>query len=190
MEAYAIKKKFVLSILVGALFLIAMVLAPQTGIAAGPVKPQVNGPASLYDFFKHVKDTKQSGTEGTSKYAPKSGPRASKPFQGRTQGDDCTAVLDDHFYLYIPIIDIGSDYFWLEVQYQDNGYFLYTGSDFQDPSGFTACDHAYLTDASDIYVPLMYFVDDGNFYWLQLTYLGCDDTGCWFQMTDAGLINY
>ncbi|MBF0552576.1 MAG: hypothetical protein HQK60_18850 [Deltaproteobacteria bacterium] len=187
MKACAYNKKFGLTVLVGALFILAIVLAPQPGIAAGPHHPLV--PASVQELLQQHKDLNKSGVGGTSS-TPKLGPRASKLFPIKNQGDDCTAVLDDHFYLYIPIIDIGNDYFWLEVQYQDNGYFLYTGSDFQDPSGFTACDHAYLTDASDIYVPLMYFVDDGNFYWLQLTYFGCDDTGCWFGLTDFGQINY
>ncbi|MBF0476233.1 MAG: hypothetical protein HQK59_10440 [Deltaproteobacteria bacterium] len=187
MKDYAINKKFVLSILVGALFIIAIVLAPQPGIAAGPLHPLV--PTSLHNFFYH-KDLNQSGVGGTSKSVPKSGHRASKSFPIKNQGDDCTAVLDENLYLYIPIVDIGNDYFWLETQYQGDGYFLYTGSDFQDPSGFTACDHAYLTSDSTVYVPLMYFDDDGNFYWIELTYFGCDSSGCWFGLTDFGQVYF
>ncbi|MBF0552794.1 MAG: hypothetical protein HQK60_19955, partial [Deltaproteobacteria bacterium] len=53
MKVYVFNKKFGLSIVVGALFIIAMVFAPQTGIAAGPVQPRGNGPTSLQEFLQH-----------------------------------------------------------------------------------------------------------------------------------------
>ncbi|MBF0498088.1 MAG: hypothetical protein HQK58_16180 [Deltaproteobacteria bacterium] len=188
MRSYVINKKFGLSVIVGALFIIATVLAPQTGIAAGLFQPPTNAPASLQEFLQQQKDLKQDGGRGMLKSAPKRGPRALAAPNGRQQGDNCTAELDDNYVLYVPIVDIGNDYYWLEMVYQGDGYFLFTGFDYQDPRSFTRCNHAYLTSPSTVYVPLMYF--DGYFYWLELTYFGCDSNGCWFGLTDFGQIYY
>ncbi|MBF0552577.1 MAG: hypothetical protein HQK60_18855, partial [Deltaproteobacteria bacterium] len=127
------------------LFILAMVLAPQAGIAAGPLQPLANGPTSLQEFLQQHKDLKQSGKEGALKSGPKRGHRASKANQPRQQGDNCTAELDNNYVLYVPIVDIENDYYWLEMVFQGDGYFVFTGFDFQDPGGFTDCDHAHLT---------------------------------------------
>ncbi|MBF0498089.1 MAG: hypothetical protein HQK58_16185 [Deltaproteobacteria bacterium] len=186
MKGHVFNKKFGLSVMVGALFIITMVLVPQTGIAADPVSPPANAPASLQEFLQQQKDLEQGGVGGMSKSAPKSGPRALAVPNGKKQLESCTAVLDDNYVLYVPIADIGNDYYWLEMAYQGNGYFLFTGFDFQDPRGFTKCNHAYLTSPSTVYVPLMYF--DGYFYWLEINYAGCDNNGCWFALTGFGQV--
>ncbi|MBF0476232.1 MAG: hypothetical protein HQK59_10435 [Deltaproteobacteria bacterium] len=188
MKRCSFNKTFGLSVMVGVLFIITMVLAPQPGIAAGPFQQRGNGPTSLQEFLQQQENLKQSGREGTLKSAPKHGSGAFAAPDGKKQLESCTAVLDDNYVLNVPIVDIENDYYWLEMAYQGNGYFLFTGFDFQNPGGFTGCDHAYLTTPSTVYVPLMYF--GGYFFWLELTYVGCDSSGCWFGLTKFGPVYY
>ncbi|MBF0497567.1 MAG: hypothetical protein HQK58_13490 [Deltaproteobacteria bacterium] len=188
MKFYVFNKKVGLSVFLGALFIIAMSLAPQAGIAAGPVQPRGNGPTSILDYLQQQNELNQTGKEGMVRSAPKSGPRALTAPNGKKQLEPCTAVLDSHYNLYVPIVDIGNDYYWLEMVYTGDGYFLFTGFDYQDPTDFNECNHSYLTSSTTVYVPFMSF--GGYYYWLELTYFGCDSTGCWFGLTDFGPIYF
>ncbi|MBF0476234.1 MAG: hypothetical protein HQK59_10445, partial [Deltaproteobacteria bacterium] len=95
MRNYTINNKFGLSVFVGALFIIAMVLSPQTGIAADPVQLPANAPTSLQELLQQQNDLNQSGKDGALKSAPKRGPRALSVPNGKKQLEPCTAVLDD-----------------------------------------------------------------------------------------------